>query len=273
MIASVYSWFGKSIPAALALVAFPFTSAQGAGTLADPRWQIHGFASQTLISTTDNNFFGSTDDSVSPDFRELGLNASYRPDPNWLIAAQVVSRRAGEVDDGKPRLDFAFVDYGVVSGPGGRTSVMLGKVKNPLGLYNTTRDVAFTRPSILLPQSIYFDRARNVGLSSTGIHVLAEMVGENSVLETQFGVAIPDLADNSTEYAFLGRDRPGEFSGDLSVIGRVLYDIDGGRWRVALTGAQLQGGYERHRATRSLAARYDSSPGYYRFNTMRRSGP
>ena len=131
--------------------------------------QIHGFASQGLVSTDRNNFFGDSEDRFSAQFTELGINVSALPNPDLKLAAQILSRRAGAVDNGSPRLDYAFVDYRLASSQSGNIGVQLGKTKNPLGLYNDTRDVAFTRPSILLPQSIYFDRTRNVAFSATGL--------------------------------------------------------------------------------------------------------
>ena len=43
-------------------------------------------------------------------------------------------------------------------------------MKNPFGLYNEARDVIWTRPSVLLPQSIYFDSLalREIELASDG---------------------------------------------------------------------------------------------------------
>jgi hypothetical protein len=37
-------------------------------------FQLHGFASLTLVNTTDNDFFGYTDDRVSRDFTEVDMN-------------------------------------------------------------------------------------------------------------------------------------------------------------------------------------------------------
>src|SRR5699024_7838447 len=77
--------------------------------------QIHGFVSQSFILTTHNNFFGDSKDNGSFDFRELGLNASWRASPKLQIAAQGVARWAGKNDEGAPRLDYGLVDYTVLS--------------------------------------------------------------------------------------------------------------------------------------------------------------
>ena len=63
-------------------------------------FQVHGFLSQALVITDDNNMFGDSSDSGgSWDYTELGINASIRPTENLLLAAQALSRRAGEVDN------------------------------------------------------------------------------------------------------------------------------------------------------------------------------
>ncbi len=58
--------------------------------------QLHGFLSQGYVKTSDNRFFGPSDDS-SWDFREIGANLSYQPRPDLLFAGQLLSRTAGEI--------------------------------------------------------------------------------------------------------------------------------------------------------------------------------
>ena len=70
--------------------------------------QIHGFASQSFITTSDNDVFGNSDEDGSFGFTEIGLNALLRPLPRLQISAQGLSRRAGKDNSGIPRLDFAF---------------------------------------------------------------------------------------------------------------------------------------------------------------------
>ncbi|MBA3493883.1 MAG: hypothetical protein H0T87_07170, partial [Gammaproteobacteria bacterium] len=120
-------------------------------------FQVHGFLSQGYILTTNNNFFGSSERGGSLDFTEIGVNASWTPLPRLQFAAQGLFRRAGAGHDSDFELDFGLMDYAVVSTADRQLGFRLGRIKNPLGLYNDTRDVAFTRPSILLPESIYLD--------------------------------------------------------------------------------------------------------------------
>ena len=202
--------------------------------------QIHGFASQALVSTDHNNFFGDSEGRVSTRFTELGINVSALPNPDLKLAAQIISRRAGATDNGSPRLDYGFVDYRLASSQSGNIGVQFGKTKNPYGLYNDTRDVAFTRPSIILPQSIYFDRTRNVAFSATGLSLHGESSGNSDDFFWQVNAGMPEIADNSTEYLLLGANRPGEFKGRLSYVARVMYEREGGRIRLAATTARLK---------------------------------
>ncbi|MGH8503069.1 MAG: hypothetical protein ACREVE_11480 [Gammaproteobacteria bacterium] len=206
--------------------------------------QIHGFASQAFILTSDNDFFGDSDDGGSFDFTELGLNASLRPLPRLQLSAQILSRRAGEGDDGNIGLDYGFADYSFISNPTNLFGLRAGRIKNPLGLYNDTRDVAFTRPSILLPQSIYFDRTREVALSADSVQLYGEHRMRTELVDFQFGVIRPRVSGQESELALLGRDRPGALDDKTSFIGRVIYERDSGRLRFALTAAELNIGYD-----------------------------
>lgn len=207
--------------------------------------QIHGFASQTWLMSSDNNVFGkSSSDSGSFDFRELGLNASMRPFTRLQFSAQMLSRTAGEGSPGNVRLDYGFIDYTYFSGETSQLGIRLGRMKNPLGLYNDTRDVAFTRPSILLPQSIYFDRTRKLALAADGVQLYGEHRSDLGNISFQAGAVRPLVQGEETEAAIFGGQVPGRLTPDMLYIGRVMYELDEGRLRFAVSGAQLNIGYD-----------------------------
>ncbi|WP_295430563.1 hypothetical protein [uncultured Thiodictyon sp.] len=174
--------------------------------------QLHGFAAQAAIGTSDNRWFARYD-GVSFDFTEVGLNASLRPRPWLLLAGQVLARRAGEMYDGTPAIDFALADVSLLSSPRQRAGLRLGRIKNPLGIYNETRDVPFTHPGIFLPQVVYFDKVRNLVLSTDGAMFYGETdagLGTLS-LNLQGGRAV---IDTNVEWAYLGADFPGNLEPD-----------------------------------------------------------
>lgn len=206
--------------------------------------QIHGFASQSWLMSSDNNLFGkSSSGSGSFDFRELGLNASMRPLPKLQFSAQMLSRWAGAGSGGNVRLDYGFIDYTVFSGETNQLGLRLGRMKNPLGFYNDTRDVPFTRPSILLPQSIYFDRTRKLALAADGVHIYGERRSDRGDISFQAGVARPLVRGDEAEVAVFSQLVAGHLSPELSYIGRVNYELDGGRIRFAVSATQLNMSY------------------------------
>lgn len=206
--------------------------------------QLHGFLSQALVITDDNDFFGpSSEHGGSLEFTEIGANVSLRPHEDVLIAAQVLSRRAGgESSDAEPKLDYGLIDYQLQSNQQRTIGVQLGRFKNPFGFYNQTRDVAFTRPGILLPQSIYFDRTRSLALSGDGLSVYHEERLSNGTLRTQFGFG-RSRVEEDVDRALGLEPLPGEFEPDTSAIGQIRYEYDGGRIITALSAADANADY------------------------------
>ncbi|MEA3413252.1 MAG: hypothetical protein U9R74_17205 [Pseudomonadota bacterium] len=232
---------GRAVCLALALAAS--TNSRADSPLPE-NFQIHAFAAQNAIITSANNLFGDTDNHLSFDFREVGVNGSWRPRNNILLAAQGTYRLAGSTDDGSVRLDYGLIDYAPLSTPDYKVGVRAGRLLNPLGFYNETRDVAFTRPSILLPQSIYFDRTRDLALSADGGQFYGDYYSSLGDFFLQAGVGFPRAGATGVEGALLGFDFPGELKGEPSFLGRLLYERDGGRLRLALSGALVNLQYE-----------------------------
>ncbi|WP_106476681.1 hypothetical protein [Phytohalomonas tamaricis] len=205
--------------------------------------QVHGFLSQALIVTDENNFFGpSSHDGGSLQYTEIGANLSFRPRQDVLIAIQGISRRAGADDsDFEPDLDYGLVDYQLFSSVDRTLGIQLGRVKNPFGFYNQTRDVAFTRPSILLPQSIYFDRTRSVGLAGDGISIYEQERLPNGTLYFQAGIGKPQVNDDAEKA--LSTTEP-TLDGQISIISQIRYEHDGGRIIAALSAGRAQSRYE-----------------------------
>ena len=206
--------------------------------------QVHGFVSQAYITTSDNNFWGETSGSENFDFRELGLNMSIQPTSDIHLAGQVLARHAGNLDNGDFRLDYILADYSILSNQTQNFGIRIGRILNPLGLYNETRDIAFTRPGILLPQSIYFDRTRDLAFSSDGVQLYGEYRVSNNEIFWQLSSAFPIVDSKELELALLTADMPGEFKPDQSYLGRLLWERDGGRTRLGLSYAYVDIHYD-----------------------------
>lgn len=206
------------------------------------RLQLHGFISQGLVNTSGNNFLGKSDDSISHDFREIGLNASYRAAPQLLFSTQIMSHRAGKSDDGDPDFDYAFMDWTAFSGDWGRSGIRLGRVKNPYGLYNTSRDVPFARPGIILPQSIYFERTRKLSESSDGVGFYVDRLSDWGTLSAEVVMGYP-LMDKASEAAVI-RNTAGSFETDFTQLYQLKYESPTAQYVLAATYLNLGVSYD-----------------------------
>jgi len=200
---------------------------------ADSDVELNGFITQGYFLTNDNSFYGDSE-SGSFDFREIAGNASWRFSDRVLLTGQLMSRRAGEIDDGDLTVDYAVIDYRLYESEKGAFGVGVGRIKNPFGFYNKTRDVAFTRPSAVLPQSLYFDKARNLELSSDGVRLYARRWFESGQLETELVMGKP-RKDINVEYAYLNNDWDGHFSDSEGYLWRTEYSLNDYSFVVAAT--------------------------------------
>lgn len=191
---------------------------------------VHGFASQAYVSTTENRYFGPSDSGAgSFEFTELGANLSWQALSNLQFAGQVGYRKAGETEKASPRLDYGLADLAFYTGTDSRAGVRAGRYRMPLGLYNLTRDVANTRPSVFLP-AIYSDSARNLLLS---------LDGALGYWESRTAVGDFSLSGGAGKLV-LSDDEKNIAKATTSYDGELLYELDGGRVRLALSGIEAK---------------------------------
>lgn len=209
--------------------------------------QFHGFFSQGLFHTTGNNVYGESKNSVSAGLTELGLNISYQALNNLSFAAQGLYRRAGESTgtEGDLTLDFAFVDITLLNFSEGRLGVRGGRIKNPWGFYNETRDVASTHPTILLPL-VYFDRSRTIFLALDGGQVYADYYSSIGDFGFKFNYGFPNADDEELLRTItLNPLVSGELKGEPSLVTQFSYDVMGwgGQYGFAIGYAHVDLGY------------------------------
>jgi hypothetical protein len=142
------------------------------GANAGEDFQWYGFASQAYLSSTGGNNVYSESTEGSTEFFEVELGGRYRVNDSIHIAGQSLSRDAGATNNGSIRADYLYADLRITQLNDAAFGVRLGRVRNPFGFYNATRDVLFTRPSILLPQ-MYYDATgvREVFFSADGLQL------------------------------------------------------------------------------------------------------
>jgi len=134
-----------------------------AQSLEDLNIQIHGYATQGFLYTTNNNIFTTSSSNGSPEWTEAVVNVGAQPMPKLRIAVQARYFLLGNFGDAIT-LDWAAADYKAND----KFGVRFGKVKTPSGLFNETQDIDPSYMWSLLPQSIYPITSRNSILAHYG---------------------------------------------------------------------------------------------------------
>ena len=140
------------------------TCTQGfAQSLDDLNIQIHGYATQGFLYTTNNNILTTHSSDGSPAWTEAVLNIGAQPIAKLRIAVQGRYFLLGNFGN-EITLDWAAADYKADE----RFGVRFGKVKTPSGLFNDIQDIDPSYIWSLLPQSIYPISSRNSILAHYG---------------------------------------------------------------------------------------------------------
>jgi hypothetical protein len=229
---------GAATALAVALLSHPL--AARAIDLGFGDFQAHGFLSQGYTYTSGNDFFGNSQGDGSLEFTELGMNVLGHPWPNLLVAVQGLYRDTGGSDDLGFRLDYANLDYSLPIGESLTLGVRAGRVKNPIGLYSEARDAIWTRPSVLLPQSIYFDslQLRSPQLGSDGGMLYGRWGLGDHAFTAEFLVSEGNL-DTARDFITGLPGAQGSLSGRPFFFGRAGYEWREGRFRLLFTAVDL----------------------------------
>ncbi len=191
--------------------------------------QWHGFISQGAIKTSDNRFFGDSE-NLSFDFTDIAFGINWRPLTRLHLSTQAIYRKAGKTSPDGIKLDYGIVDYNFINNERTGLGSRAGRVKNPYGFYNETRDVAASRPSILLPQSIYPDELRDAFHSSDSVALYAYYQFDNTLLNLDIVYGKPIFNQHVED--ILLQDAPSlHFDHQTLLVARAILDYDGGRMR------------------------------------------
>lgn len=142
--------------------------------------KVNGFIAQGVIQADGSNFVEDNGD-ISFKLTEVGVNSSYRFNSIFRVAGQAVYLDGGNRYQQGARIDYLFLESQLYDSDQWSVKAQLGRNKNYHWLYSATRDVPHTRPSIILPQSLYFDVFRDVALGVDGLALVTQ--GNNSLGE------------------------------------------------------------------------------------------
>jgi len=143
-----------------AIVGLAFTSAVTAQDAppAESKIAIHGYLTQAYARSEGHQILGIPEDGTS-DYRTAALQLAYTISTKDKVVVQVSHERFGEsqVRESKNdvELDWAFYEHRFTD----QTSVRVGKVQTPLGIYNEIRDVGTILPFYRPPFNFYGEGA------------------------------------------------------------------------------------------------------------------
>ncbi len=210
-------------------------------------WQMHGFLSQGYTYTSANDFFGNSQGAGSLEFTELGLNVLGHPFPNLLVAVQGIYRDTAGSDKEDFRLDYANFDLSWPVRDNVTLGIRGGRVKGPFGLYNEARDAIWTRPSVLLPQSIYFDSLalREIELAADGGLLYGRFAFGDHAFSAELLASDPRAnASGAADFITSLENAPGSLSGRLLLVGRAGYEWREGLVRLFFTAVDFDHDFE-----------------------------
>jgi len=215
-----------------------FLSAQAAGAYelgSTGNVDIHGFISQGYIQTTDNNFFGPTEDG-SFQFNEAGINFSSDVSDRLRVGLQFFARDFGSLGNNEVTIDWAFADYTFTEWANFRA----GKIKMIHGLYNTSRDVDMLRTSVFLPQSVYNEGWRDSINAMNGFEYYGYApAGAVGSFEYHAQVGTFNLDDDGAEIRLLEDQLPALMQFDVHGIEVESIYAGGFLWESPLEGLRM----------------------------------
>jgi hypothetical protein len=134
-----------------------------AQSLDDLNIQIHGYATQGFLYTTNNNILTTQSSAGSPDWTDAVVNLTAQPIPKLRVGVQARYFLLGNYSN-QFLIDWAAADYKVNE----KFGVRFGKVKTPATLYNEILDIDPGYIWSLMPQSVYPISSRESFLAHYG---------------------------------------------------------------------------------------------------------
>ncbi len=228
-------------------------------------FQLHGFLSQGLIDVNGSNFVND-DGSLSAELTELGINGSYQINSTLRLAGQLVYLDGGNRYAKGLRVDYALLDWSAYSSEYWQANVYLGRFKNNHWLYSSSRVVPFARPSIILPQSVYFDGFRDIAVGSDGAAIKISHSDDalgNFDFTLSYGKS--PISDEQTKI-LLGENALGTAEQDYETHASFYWQPSFSPWRFGLSLLDSDFRYQKKEGIKPFNG--DFSFQYYTVNTL-----
>lgn len=215
-----------------------------ASEINNEKLQIHGFIAQGIVDTDGSNYINASE-NISLELTEVGLNASYQLDDNFRVAGQAVYLNGGNRYHAGLRLDYLLVEWDAFHNEKWQASFYLGRVKNNHWLYSSTRDVPFARPSIIIPQVVYFDGFRDIAVGGDGAAVKLSY-NDDELGEIDFNFSRGKSAISHEQMGVvIGKSALGDLNHDFDTQASIYWRPSFSQWRFGLSALNSNFRYDR----------------------------
>lgn len=206
--------------------------------------QFHGFIAQGMIDADGSNYI-NTDEALSFELTEIGINASYQLSSDLRVAGQAVYLNGGNRYHAGARLDYLLLEWNAFHNEYWQADVYLGRVKNDHWLYSGTRDIPFARPSILIPQVVYFDGFRDIAVGGDGaalkLRYNDDTIGE---IDFNFSRGESSISDDQADVV-IGKLALGEVDHDLDTQASIYWRPSYSQWQFGISALDSSFTYRR----------------------------
>jgi hypothetical protein len=182
--------------------------------------QIHGFATQGFLFSSNNNYLTMRSSSGSLQWTEGAVSLNDTFSEKLRVGIQIHMYQMGQMGGPNVLVDWASGDYKIND----QLGIRAGKIKVPLGLFNDSQDVDSLFLWTLLPQANYPDDNRDFDLAILGGEVYGGLsLGQRGRLHYRGYAGESRLDANGgymrtlADYGLTFRDPPSgnAFGGDL----------------------------------------------------------
>lgn len=206
--------------------------------------QVHGFVAQGVIDASGSNYIND-DENLSFELTEVGINASYQLNDTFRIAGQAVYLNGGNRYHAGPRVDYLLLEWDAFHNDLWQASFYFGRVKNNHWLHSSTRDIPFARPSIIIPQVVYFDGFRDIAVGGDGAAVKLrysdDAIGE---IDFNFSRGESSISDDQADVV-IGKLALGTIDHDLDAQASIYWRPPYSQWRFGISALDSSFTYDR----------------------------
>jgi len=213
--------------------------------------QVHGFIAQGIIDVNGSDFV-SDEQGISLELTEIGLNASYQLTSDIRLAGQAVYLDGGNRYNKGVRIDYLLLEWALHNSESWQTKLYLGRLKNYHWLYSSTRDVPMARPSIILPQSVYFDATRDMSIGGDG-GAIATRYSNESIGDIDINVSMGiSPISNAQTTIIMGSQSRGDLTHKNDFQGSIYWAPSNSQWKFGIATTNADFSYESGRLDRFL---------------------